>query len=86
MGFGYCPHPVTVYTKGQIQGYTKPPFTYCPPVTEWGQYPRYGTSQKPFYNPSILLICSHGELAGTGDAGVAEQPLDYLLEGCQGHF
>ena len=37
--FWYCPHPVTVYTRGHIKGYIKLYYTCYPTITEWGQYP-----------------------------------------------
>ena len=42
---GYCPHPVTVYSRSPIKGYIYiyiyPYYNHYPTVTEWGQYPRF---------------------------------------------
>ena len=37
--FGYCPHPVTVYTKGHIKGYIHITILYI-----LSNYPRYTSS------------------------------------------
>ena len=36
----YCPHPVTVYSRGPIKDYVHPYYIYYPTVTEGGAVPK----------------------------------------------